>query len=705
VLEEATDIIERNPLLLQYQDLTLYDHQKEIFTRCKETNPKLVLYMAPTATGKTMTPLGLSEKHRVIFVCAARHVGLALAKAAISVNKKIAFAFGCSSAEDIRLHYFAAKEYTKNKRSGGIQHVDNSDGSLVELMICDVRSYLPAMLYMKSFFEPEDLLLYWDEPTISMDTNQRHPLHAFIHENWKENSIPNIVLSSATLPKEEELGDTISSFMSRRWSSQETPHIYSIISHDCKKSIPIIDQHGYVVLPHTRENPREVARFCEKNLTLLRYFDLDEVVRYIQHKTTPLEISEYFEGVEEITMKSIKVLYLSLVQSSQNSQSSQGQNLMIYSPSSQRIYENTSVDTKGDRITFTKLRSVGPGVPHITTTVPTTTSLYKQMSMELLGLPHTKQPSSSIGLYVSTKDAYTLTDGPTIFITQDTQKVAKFLVQQANIPEAMMKEIMKKLEDNHRITEQLSELEAQVDQWKEKAEEKATNKVSEFHKGQTIAGRSKGGSVRKITRAQEDEAGAPPTLKKLTEQINGLRTLIKPASLNDAFVPNKPAHLERWGPNHQDQQQHQQHQQQPFTSDIDESTVSKIMSLHGVESVWKILLLMGIGIFQQQENEVEYMETMKYLADNQKLYLILASSDYIYGTNYQFCHGYISKDMQLTQEKIIQAMGRIGRNNIQQSYTIRIRDEATLHKLFTYDPEKPEVTNMNRLFNDEGIME
>jgi hypothetical protein len=39
---------------------------------------------------------------------------LALARSAISMNKRIAFAFGCSSANDIRLHYFAAKEYTND---------------------------------------------------------------------------------------------------------------------------------------------------------------------------------------------------------------------------------------------------------------------------------------------------------------------------------------------------------------------------------------------------------------------------------------------------------------------------------------------------------------------------------------------------------------------------------------------------------------
>ena len=131
--------------------MELYEHQKEIFTICKQSCPKIVLYTAPTGTGKTLSPLALSESHKIIFVCAARHVGLALAKAAISAGKKVAFAFGCASADDIRLHYFAAKVYTKNKRTGGIGKVDNSVGSEVEIMICDIKSYLPAMYYMKAF--------------------------------------------------------------------------------------------------------------------------------------------------------------------------------------------------------------------------------------------------------------------------------------------------------------------------------------------------------------------------------------------------------------------------------------------------------------------------------------------------------------------------------------------------------------------------
>ena len=79
--------------------------------------------------------------------------------------------------------------------------------------------------------------------------------------------------------------------------------------------------------------------------------------------------------------------------------------------------------------------------------------------------------------------------------------------------------------------------------------------------------------------------------------------------------------------------------------------------------------MLGIGIFKK-DNNTTYNEIMKKLAYQQKLYLIVASSDYIYGTNYQFCHGYMGKDLQkMTQEKIIQAFGRVGRQKQHQNYS------------------------------------
>ena len=180
----------------------------------------------------------------------------------------------------------------------------------------------------------------------------------------------------------------------------------------------------------------------------------------------------------------------------------------------------------------------------------------------------------------------------------------------------------------------------------------------------------------------------------MTQEINTLRALIKRASLNYTFVPNKKQHLEKWT--------HDMSIPTAFTSSIDEQIVSDIMALNGVDNLWKILLMMGIGVFINHEN-ITYTEIMKKLADEQRLYMIIASSDYIYGTNYQFCHGFLSKDLNLTQEKVIQAMGRIGRNNIQQTYTIRFRDDSQIYKLFTSETDKPEVINMNILFNSSNV--
>jgi hypothetical protein len=123
------------------------------------------------------------------------------------------------------------------------------------------------------------------------------------------------------------------------------------------------------------------------------------------------------------------------------------------------------------------------------------------------------------------------------------------------------------------------------------------------------------------------------------------------------------------------------------------------MLIDDVDDHWKLLLMMGIGVFASHKS-IKYTEIMKVLAQQQKLYLIIASTDYIYGTNYQFCHGYISKDLAyMSQEKCIQAMGRVGRNKLQHDYSVRFRDNELIGKLFQHDENKPEVKNMNMLFS------
>ena len=43
-------------------------------------------------------------------------------------------------------------------------------------------------------------------------------------------------------------------------------------------------------------------------------------------------------------------------------------------------------------------------------------------------------------------------------------------------------------------------------------------------------------------------------------------------------------------------------------------------------------------------------------------------------------------------------MGRIGRNSMQQDYTVRFRDNNMLYQLFQRPPENKEANMMNRLF-------
>ena len=193
----------------------------------------------------------------------------------------------------------------------------------------------------------------------------------------------------------------------------------------------------------------------------------------------------------------------------------------------------------------------------------------------------------------------------------------------------------------------------------------------------------------------KDKDNTKGIISEINNEIATISSMIKIATLNDTFVPNKVLHLAKWadGLNTSD----------AFTSNIEESVVSEIMLLHGIEDSWKILLMMGIGVFTNHKN-IRYTEIMKKLADSQKLYMIIADTDYIYGTNYQFCHAYLSKDLNLTQEKIVQALGRVGRFNIQQNYTVRFRDDSQILKLLTTETDKPEVINMNKLFNSDKVI-
>ena len=151
-----------------------------------------------------------------------------------------------------------------------------------------------------------------------------------------------------------------------------------------------------------------------------------------------------------------------------------------------------------------------------------------------------------------------------------------------------------------------------------------------------------------------------------------------------------------------------------FNSYLGDNEIKQILQLYTIDSVYKILLLLGIGIFSgktigtsseyNQNDFIEenntYVENIKQYAENKSLYLILANSDYIYGTNYQFSHCYLGKDMDnMSQEKIIQCIGRIGRQDKNKHFSFRFRGDKQIQTLYSISTHNIEADNMNRLFN------
>lgn len=691
IFNHSPDYIEKNPLILKYTNKELYEHQKQLYNLFslheKTDHSRLVFYTAPTGTGKTLSPLGLSAQYKIIYICASRHIGLAFAKNAISIEKKVAFAFGCETAGDIRLHYYSAKDYEVNRKTGGIFKVDNTNGEKVEIMICDLSSYLIAMYYMLSFNNEKNCILYWDEPTISLDIPETidppHPLHSLIHEIWKNNKISNIVFSCATLPLETEIMDVVEDYRMKF----ENTEIHTINSYECTKTISLINNDKCTVLPHFFfENYDELMlciRNCRVNKTILRYFNLKEIVVFIQRlvdtnkmTSSSLEVSEYFQKVEDLTMNGIKLYYLMVLASFKREEWSEIYRMSQITRPNYWGGGTTTTTTTSHPYNLKKIHSLDLGgnktemregsLPLITRmmSLQTSTTPTPPLTAPPLSTPPKTALSNTDGIQLSTADADTLTDGVTLFFAEDVEKIGRFLIHQSKIPESVMSSITEKIRRNEKAGEQIETLAKEIE-----------NKI--------------GKDIQKERKMGKDTL--PPEVERMMDVLNGLKEEIQTVALSQRYIPNTPTHQMIWG-------KPETPVTNAFVPNVDQSTVEEVMGLE-VTLQMKMLILMGIGVFTEQVN-VKYMEIMKRLATEQKLYLIIASCDFIYGMNYQLCHAFFGKDLKkMTQQKIIQAIGRVGRGNIQQEYTIRIRDDDIFRKLFLPQEVNIEAVNMCRLFS------
>lgn len=603
-LENTDTYIELNSIF-DYAPIELYDHQKEVFNIFKipPPNPTLVCLRTPTNSGKTQTPIGLCSTYKVIFMCASRHIGIKLAKDAINAGVKVGFALGCTTADDVRLHFSAVNSYTtiKNKK-----RPDHTDGIKLELIICDMQSYEIAMLYMLSFFEQNNIILVIDEPTITMDY-ATHELHTSISNIWKVNVIKHIVLSSATLPNEADLAPMIEKFKHKF----ENGVVHYIETSDETTNITLLDEAGNVIMPHTTfATYDEIIQFIDLHgKSHMKYMSVVECAIFILYigRTTQERCNAHFGTIDKINPLSIRKYYYELI------------------------------------------KQINP---------PDYPSIIKGY------LAYRCSAQFDVGVDITSKHSYTLTYGPTIFLCKNIQEWADYFIKTSGIHFSVYDELEKLISYNNTLMDKISK--------KQKLLEDKTAKDA--------------ANENKIKEQRFD-----PEIKRLIGEIETLERAYKPLKLNNIDIPNTREHFTRWNSTKYESSC-------AFTSNISDEYVRKIMNLT-LDTKYKILMLMGIGIFNPDEDMGDYNDIMKELAEQKYLMCIIASSDYIYGTNYQFCHAYLTEDMteMMTQEKIIQAIGRVGRKEKNKKFTFRFKNNKMIEKLYIKQ-NTIESDNMNRLY-------
>ncbi len=627
MIQNVTKFIEHN-YIFNYKTLSLYQHQKDIFSVFNSNNnkSKFIFYCAPTSSGKTLTPLALTNKYKVLFVCASKHIGLSLAKSAFFLKKKIGFAFGSKDKSNIRLNFNAVKTYiTVNN---GRKIPDHSDGTNVEIMISDLISFESAMLYMKSFHSLENIILFWDEPTIGLDV-ENHYLHNIIEHNWKCNIIPNVVFSCATLPKEDKIQNIISSFKNKFNNSM----FKYIESYDQFTNLIIYDEYGNVIMPHIyfQDYNKMILFLKYQDKKYYKFYNCNECAKFIIfydkyiNKNT---ISNNFDTITKFTLNNIKDVYLNC----------------LFSINSDKWNEIQD--------------------------------LFFQV------IPLNNNSETFIGPNITTNNANSLTNGPTLYISDKIENICKYLLKKSNIPNNIINVINEKINNNTKISEKIFQ--------KEKDYE---DKIEKYKDNDNIM----------------ENMRLPPDILELYNEIEKLKQSILNLTIDSIYKPNMRDHYNKWNNSNISFEE-----SDVFSSYIDDDDLKNIMQLYTLQPIYKILFLLGIGIFsnnvtdtneenRQKDIKIEnnkYIEQIKFLAEQKSLYLILADSDYIYGTNYQFSHCYLGKDMQnMTQEKIIQCIGRIGRQEKNKHFSFRFRSKQQIDILYSIPENNIEANNMNKLFN------
>ena len=261
------------------------------------------------------------------------------------------------------------------------------------------------------------------------------------------------------------------------------------------------------------------------------------------------------------------------------------------------------------------------------------------------------------------KDARVFEAGPCLYMTSNTAVVCRYCLESACIPPQMLSSLRANLAHNQKILAEVA-VKTKLMEDKNKADEKKEKKMAE--------GRDK------------------PEVKLLKEEIKRLTAALKPVNLPECYIPNTEAHKRRFG------------NTAGFCSNIDADAAATVLAIEGLPDNYSILFLMGIGVMSHAHPE--YLALVKSMLDENKLFMVVADQDFLWGTNFDFRYMIVAADLcangvhKLTPDMLQQMLGRVGRNG--QNATVYSRIPNIGQLLFCPPAVKAEQTKLNQLFLD-----
>ena len=121
--------------------------------------------------------------------------------------------------------------------------------------------------------------------------------------------------------------------------------------------------------------------------------------------------------------------------------------------------------------------------------------------------------------------------------------MAKFCIQQANIPAVVMKDINEKIEYNNQINQRIDQLEKTLEFEETKIASKlADNSADTSRQANKLMGKKAGKGKSKIANKIVDKTEDRKILK-LHEDINTLKSMAKNVTIDDTFIPNRLLHF------------------------------------------------------------------------------------------------------------------------------------------------------------------